>query len=351
VCWGGQSLQIFCPPVAGTFPGRGPGNNYAVRFLNSYQGLVTRDGGGALFTTDGGITWNESSTPDTVRKQLRHTFALSEEAVWTVGSDGNVVKSTTRGDVWFHLNYADPVLNRNGQAASLYDIWMFDQFNGICVGEEGTLAATDDGGVTWASIALPTTFFDITNGSSILNEPGDIYRIHFFDSDNGIVSADNGRILLTDDGGVSWTLGNLSSHYCGAAGAAGDLELWSMSFDGNEGWLVGGNGTNNGHVFHTTTAGASWAHVDYAVPIDPIVEALWISGTGGWQTFYGVAALGNGKAVFSAPATRTRTTWSALPCPRSRRVRTGLHSGRTICCFGPTIRATRGLPTRPRTRS
>jgi len=282
------------------------GNNYAVSFLDSDQGIVTRDGGGALYSTDGGDTWTEAEVPPSVRKQLRNIFLVDDEVAWTVGGGGVALKTTSRGTVWTHVNSSSPVLNRYGQPASLYDIWMFDADHGICVGEDGTFASTSNGGAMWASINLPLDFYDASSSDPIKSEPGDLYQIHWLDADNGILSADHGRILKTQNGGGTWSLSRFSG-YCGYE-ATGDLELWSMSFDGNEGWLAGGNGFNNAHAFHTANGGAAWAQVRYMVPVDSAVAAVLTSpapeNDGGWPTFYGVAALGNGSAVVSGYAGR-----------------------------------------------
>ncbi|MBI1380461.1 MAG: hypothetical protein GC161_05160 [Planctomycetaceae bacterium] len=282
------------------------GANYGVAFLDSDQGIVTRDGGGALYSTDGGDSWIEADVPTTVRKQLRNIFVVDDEVAWTVGSGGVVLETTSRGAAWTHVNDGYPVPNRNNQPASLYDIWMFPNgLDGICVGEEGTLASTANGGLTWAPITLPLDFYDTTSSDPIVNEPGDIYQVHFFDTDDGIISADNGRILRTDDGGATWETGFFSS-YCGYD-PAGDLELWSMSFDGDEGWLVGGNGFNNAHAFYSDNRGGGWAHIRYMVPVDSTVATELTTGSmngGGWPTFYGVAALGEGDAIISGYAGR-----------------------------------------------
>lgn len=305
----GSLLLLAADPAQGQterYRYRYGGINYGVAFLDSDQGIVTRDGGGALYTTDGGDSWIEADVPTTVRKQLRNIFVVDDEVAWTVGSGGVVLQTTKRGTGWTHVNSSNPVLNRNSQPASLYDIWIFSNgLKGICVGEEGTLALTNDAWDTWAPITLPLDFYDTSSSDPIVNAPGDIYQVHFFDADDGIISADNSRILRTDDGGATWETGFFSS-YCGYE-AAGDLELWSMSFEGDEGWLVGGNGFDNAHAFYSDSRGGGWAHVRYMVPVDSTVATELATGSSngdGWPTFYGVAALGGGDAIISGYAGR-----------------------------------------------
>ncbi len=276
------------------------GENYAAVFLNSSQGIVTRDGGGALFSDDGGLSWDEAFVPDSVRKQLRNLFVLDSDQVWSVGGGGVVVSTSNRGESWIHRNLNAPVENELDQPASLYDIWMFDDLNGICVGEVGALARTDNGWLTWEPVGLPTDFYDENSTDPLLNEPGDIYRVHFFDADKGLLTADNGRILRTFDGGANWVTSSFSG-YCGHV-PTGDLELWGLSASGSDVWIAGGNTAQNGHAFFSDDSGHSWQQIRFIVPIDATVEAAISSGTGAWPTIYGVAALGNGSAVLSGYA-------------------------------------------------
>lgn len=175
---------------------------------------------------------------------------------------------------------------------------MFDDQNGIACGERGALSKTSNGGQNWTDVALPLAFFDPNSQDPKINEPGDLYRIHFFDAGNGIITADHGRVLTTTDGGQTWATKGLG--YC-AVDPNGDLELWSASFNGQEGWIVGGNGPNDGRSFYTTDGGVTWDFVAWVVPVDqPAFGDFMDLDTNeglGWPTFYGVAAMGNGEAV------------------------------------------------------
>src|SRR5450759_3462037 len=71
------------------------------------------------------------------------------------------------------------------------DIHFIDASTGYIIGEEGTILKTIDGGLTWTSL---------NSGSSAA-----LYGICFLDLNNGYVVGAGGTILKTTDGGDTWT--------------------------------------------------------------------------------------------------------------------------------------------------
>jgi hypothetical protein len=59
------------------------------------------------------------------------------------------------------------------------------------VGGSGTLVKTDDGGLSWTSVPLPT--------------PESLYGVDFIDQNIGMIVGSDGICLITADGGTSWT--------------------------------------------------------------------------------------------------------------------------------------------------
>jgi len=283
------------------------GSNHGIAFVDQNQGVVTRDGGAGLYTSDGGSTWIESQMPDQVRGQLRGVSAQGSNAVWAVGGGGVVLRTINRGQDWSWVNDGDasqsetnlPITNKLGQLAELYDIYMWDEFVGLACGENGALARTTDGWASWTQITLPTSFFstppvDPLAIDPVTEKPGDLYRFHAFDSNNVVLATDYGRVLRSSDGGLTWTLNQLS-HYCDYTPGK-DIELWGMDFVGNEGWMVGGFIHNDGHLWHTLDAGVTWNQVTRFVPPDTQTGDLWLD-LAAIPTVYGVAALGAGNAI------------------------------------------------------
>lgn len=106
------------------------------------------------------------------------------------------------------------------QGNTLYDVVFTDQYNGWAVGENGTIIHTADGGVSWQAQ---------TGGVST-----DLSDLCFVDSLNGWAVGTEGTILHTVDGGITWNRQYSGIFYRG---------LTSVSFvDSETGWVVGGNG-------------------------------------------------------------------------------------------------------------
>src|SRR5437764_624981 len=77
----------------------------------------------------------------------------------------------------------------SGAAVDLVAVYFTSDKNGWIAGDDGYLASTNDGGVTWTKHALDTT--------------EDINEIYFRNSDNGYLVA--GRVMyITHDGGQTW---------------------------------------------------------------------------------------------------------------------------------------------------
>jgi photosystem II stability/assembly factor-like uncharacterized protein len=286
------------------FRWRHGGNVHGIAFMNELQGLATRDGGGALYTEDGG-TWNEARVPDAVRGQLRHIFV--EDAVvgraWSVGEGGVVLRTLNRGHDWAWVNNDplssnSPILDKLGNKASLYDIYMWDDLVGIACGEDGALARTEDGWASWTQIALPTEFFDPTHSERYVSHPGDLYKFAVAGNGDLFLTGDFGRLLRSEDQGETFELHFHFTHYCGnPGGTVRDVELWGLSFEGSTGWLAGGFGTNDGLLWRSGNNGQSFSHVTRVVlPDTGMVDAALMGGCK-LPTIYGVAAVGTSNAV------------------------------------------------------
>ena len=134
------------------------------------------------------------------------------------------------GDYWdrldFYINFG------------LNSVYFLNTNYGWCVGEQGKILATQDGGDSWSpqSIGRSTSlqaviFADMQNGWLLENITG--Y--------NGV-----GRIHHTNNGGSSW-----SQQYQGSA----YTYLYGLSFlNENRGWVVGSKGV----ILYTDDGGVSW---------------------------------------------------------------------------------------------
>lgn len=123
---------------------------------------------------------------------------------------------------------------------SLKGIYFFDKFNGIAIGNKGTIITTEDGGKTWIVIDAVTQshlqdiFFVNRNIGWICGQNGLIlksvdggktwepqatnvtnwlYSIYFFNEYIGFAVGDGGIILKTTDGGTTWSKTQAATSY------------------------------------------------------------------------------------------------------------------------------------------
>ena len=145
--------------------------------------------------------------------------------------------------------------------AELQSVFFVDDRLGWAVGENGTILATSDGGVSWAVQA---------SGSKAI-----LQSVQFTtDGRRGWAVGDSGTILATSNGGSSWSVQKSGS----------EAALYGVRFasDGRRGWVVGDSGT----LLTTGDGGGSWvgSWVGQAIPNRQQVFGLWFTGDGqrGW---------------------------------------------------------------------
>lgn len=124
---------------------------------------------------------------------------------------------------------------------------------GWAVGENGAIVETGDGGLSWA-----------TNTSGTAN---DLDSVHFLDSSNGWAVGESGTIRNTTDGGAtSWTTST--------SGTSEDLN--GVSFvNSSNGWAVGNSGTILKYN------GSSWASQDSTTSSN-LTAVDFVDASNGW---------------------------------------------------------------------
>ena len=137
----------------------------------------------------------------------------------------------------------------------MYDVFALPDGRHVwAVGDNGTILATTDGGVSWQPQTSHTTeglnsvaFFNAQRFWALQPDPecfpGE--PCPPVDAQHGWAVGDDGTILATADGGASWQpqTSNTTEH------------LLSVGFvDAQRGWAVGENGT----ILATADGGASW---------------------------------------------------------------------------------------------
>jgi gliding motility-associated-like protein len=152
-----------------------------------------------LRSTNGGVTWTPYTTnffPGTNFQNFRHIEFPTRLIGYVSGTRDTVWKTTDGGVTWNKLPLPTPGVTPQ---ITYKDMFALDANTVFLVGDgfpRKVVFKTTDGGNTWQEITGNIlTIMPISNLNSVL----------FHDANNGYVGA-NGALLVTNNGGVSWTL-------------------------------------------------------------------------------------------------------------------------------------------------
>jgi photosystem II stability/assembly factor-like uncharacterized protein len=236
-----------------------------VVFASSREGWVGFNRGrqGRLYhTSDGGANWQPSRSP---------LPAIS--AVRLSSPTGSLLVTGVDGSAW-RCSPAGAECNSTYKGPSLNDL-AFDQdgVQGVAVGQDGTVAVTADGGLSWRvrsgggdmlrSIDLVDQFtgWAVGSGGAILRTVNggetwypqnsgvgvSLFGIRGLTRNGAVAVGAQSTVLRTADAGRTWVSAAVDS-------ATGET-LKSVDMAGNAGVAVG----ENGAVFVTSDGGRSWA--------------------------------------------------------------------------------------------
>jgi photosystem II stability/assembly factor-like uncharacterized protein len=189
---------------------------YTVRFSSKNKGWVVGSVSKRervidsilVYTDDAGQSWRRQRAPS--RLELIHIDFVSDKRGWIVGADGTVLFTRDSGESWTKQN--------TGTTATLYHVDFRGDKRGWAVGERGTLLRTTDGGESWTPIPLSVK---VT-----------LLSIRFLNDDDGWAIGRGGTILRSNDEGRTWVQQESTTRQ----------NLYSLSFNKNVGWTVGGEG-------------------------------------------------------------------------------------------------------------
>ena len=159
-------------------------------------------------------------------------------AVWKFWKAGDWLGD---GETWRRLHAAPE------EESPLLDVYFRDDRSGIAVGAYGLFLATEDGGVTWTQGEIDASGGPESEDDAFYGGPIDVHMNHVSAGPGGrmYIAAEAGTIYRSDDGGVTWK--TLPSPYDGSF--FGSLPI------GEDAALVFGL---RGHVFRTEDGGQSW---------------------------------------------------------------------------------------------
>ncbi len=216
-----------------------------------------KDAPAQLFgTSDGGVTWSELPLPASAKSPLS-VQRLDADVAWVV-TQGSILITRDSGLNWtkvdnpcglVHPNYGDFYGGPLDFADSVHG-WIGCTSRNAGGGMAAkTLYRTNDGGLTWRSIAETQTATIHTQGVGELSWGGSFTDLHFFNASTGWLAFDGPQSFLyqSDDGGRSWNPVD-----DGVGGGIAHL----FFTDSAHGWAWGGV------LINTTDAGAHWQKVD-----------------------------------------------------------------------------------------
>ncbi len=260
---------------------------FSIEFAGNEIAWAVGKSGCIIHTEDGGKTW--VSQRSDVEVNLNGVSFIDEETGWAVGERGTVIHTTDGGMTWTHL--------WKGGDQILSGVQFVDAKTGWIVGERGTILHSEDGGKSWLEMSESVEDFEITvirrsergtapaplrlgdlslsdvcldpGGSGagwitgmeglilktidrgqtwrkVYSEPGTyLFRIAMSDGRLCVVGS-RGKILVSEDGGDTWT-----------SAERVPTQFWLAGVDlvnQKEGWVVGGHGG----VYYTDDGGRQW---------------------------------------------------------------------------------------------
>ncbi|MDX2220032.1 MAG: YCF48-related protein [Burkholderiales bacterium] len=234
----------------------------SVRFSGLERGIAATGGAGIFVTADGGENWSRA-TVNGGSGYFSDMMFPGDATGWVAGDQG-VWQTGDNGTEWQKIAPQDPQARLGGRA-----VHFVSNATGWLAGTNGSLMRSDDGGVSWAPVALP------------LPEQGrpTFWDMHFADARTGWVVGDEGTIFATRDAGATWqrqstgvadaqsktkletvTQSGGKSVTIDAGDRTPGLTLSAVRFaDASRGWITGYY-PNHGRslILHTQDGGATW---------------------------------------------------------------------------------------------
>ena len=208
-----------------------------------------------IHTDDAGKTWTPQRTPLSIEKHLFKVKAIDARTAWAVGDWGAIIATKDGGATWEDRSLGvTPVKTEElpGRTSTtvtddiiLYDVSFPDPQHGFIAGEFGTLLVTSDGGATWTRRTAPTE--------------KTLFGVYFTTPERGWVVGIDGLVLRTDDAGHTWEVQHGHPETTGVEDisfldALKNPGMYAVRVEGDHGVVVG----DVGMVLTSSDGGKTW---------------------------------------------------------------------------------------------
>ena len=205
-----------------------------VAFVDANTGFAVGASGLFLETTDGGTTWvpkntgADGSTLTTVRAvDANNAIATNEKGDF-------LLRTTDKGATFSRVSATTQATNTVGYSSAT---------RVVAAGNDGALAASNDGGATFTAIGNPRL-------------SGQYFVIRSAPGGAAFATGENGGLARTTDGGQTWT----------KVGVPTSEDILDVSFPTAQ---IGYAIDTDGKLFKSTNTGTSWANLDTGTTAKP----------------------------------------------------------------------------------
>jgi len=228
---------------------------FSVDFGDSEHAWAVGKSALVLRSEDGGTTWKQQSTPLSAEKHLFKVKAIDNDTAWAVGDFGTIITTRDGGATWQDRSLGITLVKTEEEPGRttttltddviLYDVSFADRDHGAISGEFGTVLVTSDGGATWTRRMTPTE--------------KTLFGVHFVTPNRGWVVGIDGLLMRTDDGGHHWEVqhGRPESEGVEEISFGDTLKnpgMYAVRVDGDRGVVVG----DMGMILTSSDGGRTW---------------------------------------------------------------------------------------------